>query len=307
MTRNKVVKFAYVLCLSILVIHSPYVFKQFEIRKLFQKSIEHVTNDKFNIPSLWNMKQKKKRGEILNEAFGTVHPRVILQYGQPRTASTLQFQILCMLVSVLHEHEKNTVGCYYDPKFDKGYLKRYSVIKTHKLDKYLSIIPSDSWIFITSKRDQHKNDEKKIKHLNLTVRFIADISLALNLGHLIVYKYQTIFRTSDEQTEHVAEYLRYWEILRMCCGRQMSKKWRIYLWNKSHDAYEQSTCKEYNISEIENLVMKTYIFKTFTNVESTHDVIGKPSQVDGDLNGNYCQRCNENISKRRTVFNKPCV
>ncbi|XP_053388931.1 uncharacterized protein LOC128551980 [Mercenaria mercenaria] len=306
MKRQRIVLLAFVLYLFILVMNKRYEFRLFIIRSSFKKRNDYTTNQRCYSSDLAKNKQGNKFGKILNKAFYTVHPRVILQYGRPRTASTLQFQILCILVAILHEHENNTVGCYFEPKLKKLHLDRYTVIKTHSLDLYR--LPSDSWIFMTSRNNQHKHDLKRIHNLNLTVPFIADLSMTKILGHSIVYKYQSIFRISDEQMNHVAEYFRYWDILRLCCGTQMSKNWRTYLINKTQDAYIQSQCKNYNISEIETLVMKTHIFKTFTHDESIHDVIGKPSQVDGDLNGSYCQRCNERISKRRMPrFDESCV
>ncbi|XP_045166869.2 uncharacterized protein LOC123530188 [Mercenaria mercenaria] len=273
-----------------------YEFILSKVQNIFNKRSDYSTNQRNDISNLAN---NRNHGGNVNKASYAVHPRVILQYGRPRTASTLQFQILCTLLAVMHEHEKNAVGCYFDPKHDKQQLKRYTVIKTHSLKTYVNNLPSDSWIFMTSGNNQPKNDLKMIQNLNLTVPFIADLSMAKKLGHLMVYKYQTISRIPDEQMQHVVEYLRYWDILRLCCGTQMSKTLQTYLINKTHDAYRQSSCKSHNISEIETLVMKTQIFRTFSHDESIQDVIGKPSQIDGDLNGSYCQRCNEIISKGR--------
>ncbi|XP_045197257.2 uncharacterized protein LOC123551986 isoform X2 [Mercenaria mercenaria] len=245
-------------------------------------------------------------------------PARIIQYGLGGTATTLQFQILCVLMAILHEAEINSVGCYYA----KQPSHKYSVIKTHFLkDSLLRILPSDSWIFMTSsdslseeKERQLEEVKRKIKNIRIKIPYIADINMVSKRGHYIVYEYQPIFNVSDKQMQFAVEYLRYWDILRLCCGKQMSADWRnhlspseSYIFHHDPHSLTYPACEMYNISEVEQLMMKTYVYKQFGNVPSLHDIIGKPSNVDGDIDGYYCDRCNRNISTKHLGFNEKCA
>ncbi|XP_053386286.1 uncharacterized protein LOC128550714 [Mercenaria mercenaria] len=247
-------------------------------------------------------------------------PNVILQYGHPRTATTLQFNILCLSMALLHEDVKNSVGCYYNKKKSKKYI----VIKTHAIAKFLTKIPSHSWIFMTSKvkfspkeKQRYSLTRQNIKVIrakNITIKYVADINFVSKRGHSVVYEYQPIFGISDAKMQHMAEYFRYWDILRLCCGKQMSADWRNHLSlnpnykrHHVHNSSIHSVCERYNISQVEVQFLNTYAFKTFAHIDSLRDVIGKPSTVDGKLDGSYCERCNANITHRSLKFNQKCA
>ncbi|XP_045202150.2 uncharacterized protein LOC123555619 [Mercenaria mercenaria] len=241
-------------------------------------------------------------------------PNLIIQYGVGRTATTLQFQILCLMMAFLHEDEINDVGCYYNRR---NLVKKYNVIKCHDISWYLTVKWS-KWVFMTSNHallSRRLNYMRgKIKDKNTTIPFIADIDLVSRRGHYIVHEYQRFFGISDEKMQHIVEYLRYWDVLRVCCGMQMSADWRNHLAPKAkykqHHSYHSPTypaCEMYNISQVEHLLVNTYVFKKLSHIGSLRDVIGKTSTVDGILNGSYCERCNTNISKMHLKFNQNCA
>ncbi|XP_053391464.1 uncharacterized protein LOC128554240 [Mercenaria mercenaria] len=260
-------------------------------------------------------------GNILRKSNSSSYanvPNIIMQYGIGGTATTLQFQILCVLMAILHESESNSVGCFYGSKP----FYKYTVIKTHNMnDNALRSLPSDSWIFTTSsnsftseKQQQFDLNQRKIKELKLKCPYTADIETVSKRGHFIVYEYQSIFGVSNEQIMKALEYLRYWDILRLCCGKQMSADWRNRLsprkkYRMHHDPHSSTypACEMYSISEVENLLIKTYVFQRFAHISSLHDIIGKPSNVDGEINGHYCEQCNRNISIHHLHFNDNCV
>jgi hypothetical protein len=149
---------------------------------------------------------------------------------------------------------------------------------------------------------------------HIRIPFIAEIDVVSKRGYFIVYEYQDIFGLSDKQMEYLVEYLRYWEILRVCCGVQMSSDWRNQLspvsnYSQHHDPHSPAypACEMYNISQVENLMLKTYVFQKFSQIISLHHVIGKPSTADGELNGTYCERCQANITMNNIQFNIPCT
>ncbi|XP_053372676.1 uncharacterized protein LOC123559806 [Mercenaria mercenaria] len=245
-------------------------------------------------------------------------PNIIIQYGVGGTATTLQFQILCVFMAILHESEINSLGCF----FGKKTFYKYTVIKTHEI-KYneLRLLPLDTWIFMTSssnlsaeKQLKFDYNKRKVQMMKMHCPYIADIETVSKRGHFIVHEYRSIFGVSEEQIQQAVEYLRFWDILRLCCGKQMSADWRNYLSPtknyKPHHSLHSSTypaCEMYNISKVEQLLMNTYVFQRFAHIPSLRDVIGKPSNVDGNIDGQYCERCNRNISKNHLRFNDNCV
>merc|ERR1719345_28337 len=68
-------------------------------------------------------------------------PNLIIQYGEPRTASTLQFQTLCAIALVLNEAEPSRVNCSFLAKGavldDAASQHKHGlqIVKTHNVPK----------------------------------------------------------------------------------------------------------------------------------------------------------------------------
>ena len=221
-------------------------------------------------------------------------------------------------MAITHEDEINDVGCYYS----KLPIHKYCVIKLHFIkDGFLQILPSDSWIFMTysksltyKKKEELEENKRKIENMKITIPFIADIDMVSKRGHTVIIEYQKYFSLSDTQKERALEYIRYWDILRVCCGKQMSADWRRQLapsarYKTHHDKNSSAypACEMYNIGEVEKLLMNTYVYQHFAHIPSLQDIIGKPSNVDGKLDGTYCERCNKNVALKSLHFNVDCV
>lgn len=252
---------------------------------------------------------------ILRQSFGTkkrVIPKVIVQYGVPRTSTTLQYHILCVMTAVVHEQEINSVGCHFNQS--KSY--KYIVIKRHDItDSYLRSLPNDSWIFMTSSgrlSSRTKQELQMVRQMarknNLRVPYIANTEMVSKRGYLIAYEYQPIFGITDEKMKYILDYMQYWEILRRCCGRQMSTDWLNHLspienYTKHHDLHSVTypACEMYVIGNVEKQLMNTYIYKRFAHTKSLRYAIG------GSFDGTYCERCNDNIIKKRLQFNDNCL
>jgi hypothetical protein len=233
---------------------------------------------------------------------------MIIQYGTPRTATTLQFNILCAIVSLQHISEIENVGCFYNPKNVKE-LPKYSVIKTHRIQRYFDVAPPGTWVVTTENAASQRNlkSEIKSKRPNVIVPLSIDFSDVKELGASIVYKYKSIFDVSVDNMNHIINYIKLWQTLRVCCGRQMSRKWRAFLLNKTDALSSLSPCLMYNITEVEKRFMNSYVFKLFSDKPLIRSTITKPSLVDGKLNGLYCETCNKNISLRKILASKRCV
>ena len=223
------------------------------------------------------------------------------------------------MMSYLHEDNINNVTCYSNSR-NNGERLHYNVIKTHSITEYLNETPSDTWIFSTTSDRLSKTSKiklnrsiKLIKKSNFTIPYIADVNLVARRGHFIVYEYQDIFGFSDTKMEQIAEYFRYWDILRVCCGKQMSEDWRNHLaprknYKQHHRPHSPTypACEMYNISEVEMRMIKTPAFKKLSQSDSLRRLVGKPEISDVVLDGTYCSRCNKNIANRKLKFNQNC-
>ena len=69
--------------------------------------------------------------------------------------------------------------------------------------------------------------------MNKNVTYEASLETLNRLGVHIIYEYQQFFNIPTKLMDLVYEYMRYWDILRVCCGPQMSEDWRQALLNNS--------------------------------------------------------------------------
>lgn len=251
---------------------------------------------------------------ILGQSNGnkkTIVPDVIVQFGIPRTATTLQYRILCVMMAVVHEDEKESVRC----NFNGTKSHKYTVIKTHELlESRVRSLPNGTWIFMTysdklaaKAKDRLLLTIDMVRQNNITIPFIAETKLVSERGYFIAYEYQAIFGISDALMKHIIDYLQYWEILRRCCGKQMSSDWLNHLspmenYRPHHDIHSATypACEMYIISNVEKHFMNTYIYKRFAKTKSLKYSIGGP------YDGSFCERCNDNIIKKRLQFNEDC-
>ena len=115
------------------------------------------------------------------------------------------------------------------------------------------------------------------------------------------------FRLTAPQLYTLVDYIRHWDVLRQCCGAQMSKDWRATL--QGHGARtpdplvhssKYAACEAYNLDVVEAMLVSTEVFRRF----GAHGQwIKKLSTHDGDLNGTYCSWANNEIARHNLQFN----
>ena len=220
-------------------------------------------------------------------------------------------------MSLLHEKHINSVGCH----FSKEPSDKYFVIKHHSIKHFPKPLPSDLWIFMTTsknlssrKRTRFEDSKQWVESQGIRIPLIVEVESLVNRSHEVIYDYQNYFGITDDKVQLAAEYLRYWDIIRLCCGRQMSASWREHLTTSNSfklkhigNGTENHFCQHYNISEVETKLMQTYVYRHFSHIPSLQSIIGRPSNVDDDLDGTYCERCNYNIATKHLLFNDNCT
>ena len=232
-------------------------------------------------------------------------PNLIVQSGPPRTATTLQFRTLTIM-GVLRLHESGMLHKFRS-MFGKGLADissccdntTFTFVKTHN---EVMNIPRGSWLFITTRNG--RPDEKRQKMLDHYEAGIfqqsCDISEAIREQYFVARKYQPTFGLSDDEMSAVYQYLRYWDILRLCCGAQMATEYRNILLGKSNQTHE---CQAYNIDKITEMLFKTSIAQMILKHPHLAELLA-PSNRDIPFFHSYCGRYNQAVVEDRLTFNK---
>ena len=244
-------------------------------------------------------------------------PKFLLQVGQPRQATTLQHRTICVFTLMrIIEAGLNTTDliCQYTKSF-RNKQQEYAVIKIHEPRlTYNNSIYSTAWVFGTDYNyreltlcpsDNNCTYYGKNDHI-LTV----NITTLQNMGLMYVISlYQNVFKLREYDIHHVRIFLKYWEILRKCCGLQMSMSYRITLnpyLNSSSAHYrapssEPHECVLYNIDAVYEAITKTYIGKLLNGTNLDH--VMRPSDEDKPYYATYCSDYNYATKALHLGFN----
>jgi len=181
--------------------------------------------------------------------------RYIYTVGIPRTGSTFQQVLLCVIGHLRSE----SVSCSGKKN------SRLKVVKKHPSNEELRL--TNSLLFTTVRNDASELSvnnfswtEGKIAYTQIYARFVE-------CPLCEVSKYQKIFRLTDVEVLLLTQYMRYWSILRQCCGSQMSKHWRRELFgcpNSSDPLLEGKIdyhmCGSWNLTAVENKFVKSELY-----------------------------------------------
>uniref|UniRef100_A0A6S8C759 Uncharacterized protein n=1 Tax=Aplanochytrium stocchinoi TaxID=215587 RepID=A0A6S8C759_9STRA len=242
-----------------------------------------------------------------------------VQYGPPRTATSLQFTIVCMgmFMRLRGTNEAEQMSCVFNPvpkrRFERITKKegnRPLVIKTHS-GRYINEVwgpPNTTSVFMTSKmREKDKEYIESVRKFGYTIPFVQSVSDVSKLSHQILYEYQSVFELPDEDMMLLGEFMRYWDILRQCCGVQMSSSWRQQLLDENITSNEHnpwySACDTYNISRVESRFMSSILFNEINRLPRLRSML-RVSGRDAELNGSYCERYNTAVRRNHLHFNQ---
>jgi len=235
-------------------------------------------------------------------------PHSFLQYGKPRTVTTLQFQSLCMMAHMafpnlrvicpaLGQHFGNVFyvnGSIADENvfFEAKRKNIVLVLKAHAPRRFK--LPTEIWLFATSAEEREWRDiavEETAVH-NAPVKFVQTMSELREKGFKLVKEYKDVFGFSSQQIDELMEYLRYWTILRQCCGCQMSHDRMLDIaetkgnrrWAHTDPLYP--ACEIYNITNLELQFASSVLYKRHGHRNRQLRTV---SDLDGNLDGTYCQ------------------
>mmetsp|Transcript_18654 Transcript_18654/g.57345 ORF Transcript_18654/g.57345 Transcript_18654/m.57345 type:complete len:299 (-) Transcript_18654:53-949(-) len=257
----------------------------------------------------------KMRWLVPGLLFATTRAQLYVQWGHTRTATTFQFELVCAAAAMLHG--PNTACRYIS--HSKPYLnttiKGPTVVKTHDLGfrEEMRTWQNFKGFFVTETDSQRghgavqvgdacradaQNDESR------GATYAQSMEKLFFRKFTIVYDYQRPLGLTDQQTADLAEYMRYWEILRRCCGSQMSKDFSARLLGRKRTRDDADVafdmCEAYDISAVESMLMGTRIYRDFS---PTIDLVARLSTYDQHFDGSYCLRSQVATKKCRLVMN----
>lgn len=182
----------------------------------------------------------------------------------------------------------------------------YSVLKTHSRN-FTKFSPNSALNFVTTSLMWAKSLSRR----GLLVRILSEPS-ELKDGESnfelsfkkYVLKYANEFQLGPDDFQELYQYLLKWDILRVCCGMQMSKHWRKRL-QMGTELEKGSTkvCREnIDIGAVERSFLQLNLTSLLKSNLVVTDVL-RPSNVDGDLDGTYCERYRSFVKTYPSDFN----
>ena len=216
----------------------------------------------------------------------------IIQSGVPRTASTFQFELLCGCALVKAQALGLTVSCQFDTRNDSADI---NVIKTHHYERRWRNV-ANQYLFVSVPSQQSAIAFRSKPMFSDTLLFQVYSDFILRTISTIL-DYVPVFELSSPDIGAIHEYLRYWQIVRRCCGSQASYDWRLELHNSSKrphhsiHALDSMDCHLYKLDEVEKRVRESLLCVRFPHcLDCVHEgycaeTLGKLR--DGfDFNGN---------------------
>lgn len=216
----------------------------------------------------------------------------ILQFGHPRTGTTLQYNIVAQMAA----HRNAAAGLpspslEYVPSGKEHEIMANAVKKTHHLEEFESALNSSSipyMLFVTTSATSPFHDER-------AAYIQSKETIELNVMD-VIDDYAKIFNLTKDQREKVAVHIKYWDIMRLCCGTQQSvvNRLRLHGCPPSIPWYDirNPHCEIYDLSALEKLVNLTdATAKTPGNIMLSDEMMH-----DADIpEGSMCMRDQMNI------------
>eukprot|EP00041_Stephanoeca_diplocostata_P001283 m.19411 g.19411 ORF g.19411 m.19411 type:complete len:295 (+) comp11825_c1_seq2:529-1413(+) len=243
-----------------------------------------------------------------------------IQIGKPRTATTLQFETLCACLFLRHRRNRTALEnltCQYLFPPERGIhndppSSEHAVVKTHiwlrKWDGLSS--PESMTIFGT----RAKNTTSTTLPRGYSYAFVMDTAMVTKWGQHSIYAYQDLLGLTDDDMAMLNKFIEYWDILRLCCGAQMSESWRGILdptqRRKHHPSHFHGSnnsshrCHVYNISAVEVGFRETALYQQMAQFHQLLPML-RPSTIDGDLDGTYCERYNARVRTKHVQHMVP--
>ena len=192
-------------------------------------------------------------------------PKYIVQYGKQRTSSTHQASLL------------RIIWC----------LRKDEIRRMQKTHVFPQFFDTNTWYFLSA----YHTNETLPKGPWKTVHFRSKLETrGLNyIYHQLRTVYKPLFNLSDIEVTMIIRYFDDWDVLRRCCGIELSRPFGAELL-AGNESQKTHPCWRLNATQHERALMHTRVFRECPIMRSTsyHDYTWA-----GRLDGHYCERTQE--------------
>jgi hypothetical protein len=217
-----------------------------------------------------NVKSTNQLSEIIHTIPRDV--KTIHQLGSPRSGSTFQWYVLCSILRLLYPYRTdcNRIRAGKEYNLYKGHIIA-DINYVRKRDKKYRKMKM--YFFISQDKNYHDlaNELRLLNDSNNIILYTQEYDDLVLRDTSILEDYIKIFSMSKNLTSELYQHIRYWEILRRCCGYQKSalyvntlkKNLSFPVDYKVFQTKEYPACEMYNINQVENLFLQTNLSRRF--------------------------------------------
>ena len=253
--------------------------------------------------------RRKRSGMV--KAWRAAGSEAIVTYGLPRTATTLQnFAVRAFLcaagaetatvhkthtLEVLQAHAKEFPGWR---RFVTESSFEHPGTQKHKAGQFADMFaagahdagpPPGAW-------NQTARELERLWNISAgSLSYVQLTATVANRDWKIIEDYRPFFDITDGEFSDVVRYMRAWDVLRRCCGPQMSKDYRARLYSDTRyvphrgpGSVDYDSCEMYDVDAIERELVGLRLFKECDDLRTLQDKVDWAT-----LNGTFCSRYKE--------------
>jgi hypothetical protein len=221
---------------------------------------EQATKQEYDVDG---MKVSLNTVGLNNQTPATILPKLLIQYGKPRSCSTLQDEIVCAS-TFLAMRSGAKAACEFE-QWDVP--ADHVVVKTHE-PEYVIQHGDGAWIFLSSKAAVPSSGM-----LQLLEERIGTQRTHSSIKDSIQQHYMPIFGLSSANATNLGAYITAWSDLRVCCGNQMSDSWAKWLSSneKSKRSPSVELCSSLNLDALQHSFVRSPMQQVYHHGGRTFD------------------------------------
>ena len=231
----------------------------------------------------------------------------IVTYGPPRTATTLQTFAVRAIVCAARA-ERAIVEKYHHPRSLDTFKAH---VAEHPTWRRFATASDDS--AAEASGSWKKTARGLERDWNIAAGSLTYVQLTAAVGirdWKIVEDYRPFFDITDDEFSDVVRYVRAWDVLRRCCGPQMSADYRARLYNDTRyvphrgpGSVDYDSCEMYDVDAIERELVGLRLFKQCKELRTPGSTL-QEGVAWAALDGTFCSRYKEAAIKTGAGFNE---
>jgi len=204
----------------------------------------------------------------------------IVQWGEPRSASTTQYYILLCMATVRNITARPLFQ-FWPNIYELRNVPNLLVVKTHETVSEGDLKLEGVMLF-TSSRGDKKLSKYSRGHWNAKRYFARQEAY---LVEQVKVTLAPLFHLTEAEIEDVLDYMKKWDVMRRCCGFQSASKWMKILQGAKGDHF----CLKQNLQKAEAEFLSTNLATKFVSLRTESDM---PKHY---INGSWCEWSNRMV------------